>query len=129
MSSGNTHRQIMLLQDFGATALCCTPSYAIFLAEAAAEIGVDLREGKLRVGFFGAEPWTAEMRAEIETRLGIKALDIYGLSEIIGPGVSAECLHQCGLHVNEDHFLPEIIDPPPAKRCPAVSGANSPSPR
>ncbi len=119
----------MLLQDFGATALCCTPSYAIFLAEAAAEIGVDLREGKLRVGFFGAEPWTAEMRAEIETRLGIKALDIYGLSEIIGPGVSAECLHQCGLHVNEDHFLPEIIDPPPAKRCPAVSGANSPSPR
>ena len=111
MSGGNTHRQIMLLQDFGATALCCTPSYAIFLAEAAEEAGVDLRKGKLRVGFFGAEPWTVEMRAEIEARLGIKALDIYGLSEIIGPGVSAECLHQCGLHVNEDHFLPEIVDP------------------
>lgn len=111
MSGGNTNRQIMLIQDFGATALCCTPSYALFLAETANEMGVDLKTTKLRVGFFGAEPWTNQMRLEIQQRLGILALDIYGLSEIIGPGVSAECTHQCGLHIFEDHFLPEVIDP------------------
>jgi len=111
MSGGNTHRQIMLIQDFGATAICCTPSYSLFLAETAEEMGTSLRETKLRVGFFGAEPWTHEMRREIEERLGILALDIYGLSEIIGPGVSAECVHKAGLHIFEDHFLPEIIDP------------------
>jgi phenylacetate-CoA ligase len=111
MSSGNTARQVALIQDFGATALCCTPSYALFLAETAQEEGIDLRQTKLRVGFFGAEPWTDAMRREIEERLGIVALDIYGLSEIIGPGVSAECLGRCGLHIFEDHFLPEIIDP------------------
>jgi phenylacetate-CoA ligase len=111
MSGGNTHRQIMLIQDFGATAICCTPSYSLFLAETAEEMGASLRQSKLRVGFFGAEPWTHEMRHEIEERLGILALDIYGLSEIIGPGVAAECVHKNGLHIFEDHFMPEIIDP------------------
>jgi phenylacetate-CoA ligase len=111
MSGGNTAKQIMLIQDFGATALACTPSYALFLAESAKEMGVDLHDTKLRVGFFGAEPWTHEMRREIEQRIGLTALDIYGLSEIIGPGVSAECMHKNGLHIFEDHFLPEIIDP------------------
>ena len=118
MSGGNTRRQIMLMQDFGATALCCTPSYAVFLAEAAMADGVDLRNTSLRVGFFGAEPWTDGMRQEIEARLGIAALDIYGLSEIIGPGVSSECLHKRGLHIFEDHFLPEIINPATGERLP-----------
>lgn len=111
MSAGSTHRQIMLMQDFKATALCCTPSYALYLAESAREIGVDLRDSSLRVGFFGAEPWSEQMRQQIEERLGIMAIDMYGLSEIIGPGVSSECAHRCGLHVAEDHFIPEIIDP------------------
>jgi phenylacetate-CoA ligase len=111
ISGGNTRQQIMLIQDFGATALCCTPSYSLFLAETAQEAGVDLRNTKLRVGFFGAEPWTEQMRREIQERLGLMAIDIYGLSEIIGPGVSSECTHQCGLHIFEDHFLPEVIDP------------------
>jgi len=111
MSGGDTRRQIMLIQDFGATAICCTPSYAIYLAEQAAQMGVDLHETRLRVGFFGAEPWSEGMRQEIEARTGLRALDIYGLSEIIGPGVSGECVHQAGLHLFEDHFLPEIIDP------------------
>ncbi|MBC7234919.1 MAG: phenylacetate--CoA ligase [Chloroflexi bacterium] len=111
MSGGQTQRQIMLMQDFGSTALCCTPSYAIYMAEAAQEMGIDLRDSKLRVGFFGAEPWTEGMRAEIEERLGITALDIYGLSEVIGPGVSSECMCKCGMHIFEDHFLPEIINP------------------
>jgi len=118
ISGGNTARQIMLIQDFGATALCCTPSYALFLAEAALEAGHDLRKTRLRVGFFGAEPWTEEMRQQIEQRLGIIAIDIYGLSEIIGPGVSGECVHRCGLHIFEDHFLPEVIDPATLKRLP-----------
>ena len=118
ISGGNTNRQIMLIQDFGATALCCTPSYALLLAETAREMGTDLRQSKLRVGFFGAEPWSEGMRQEIEERLGIAALDIYGLSEIIGPGVSSECLHKCGLHIFEDHFLPEIIDPGTGKKLP-----------
>ncbi|HHX44240.1 MAG TPA: phenylacetate--CoA ligase [Chloroflexi bacterium] len=111
MSSGNTARQVMLLRDFGATAICCTPSYALFLAETAQEEGIDMRQSKLRVGFFGAEPWTDAMRREIEERLGIVALDIYGLSEVTGPGVASECTEQCGMHIFEDHFLPEIVDP------------------
>jgi len=111
VSGGVTKRQIMLMQDLGSTVLCCTPSYALYLAEAAQEMGVDLRETALRVGIFGAEPWSERMRQEIEAKLGLMALDIYGLSEIIGPGVSVECEHQCGLHIFEDHFLPEIVDP------------------
>jgi len=111
MSGGATKRQIMLLQDLGSTVLCCTPSYALFLAETALEMGVDLRESSLRVGIFGAEPWTQRMRAEIEAKLGLKAIDIYGLSEVIGPGVSVECEYQAGLHIFEDHFLAEVVDP------------------
>ncbi len=118
MSSGNTARQIMLIHDLGATAICSTPSYALYLAESAAEMKQDLRESKLRVGFFGAEPWSEGMRREIEQRLGVIALDIYGLSEIIGPGVSAECTERGGLHVFEDVFLPEIIDPATGQRVP-----------
>lgn len=110
-SGGQTKRQIMLLQDLGSTVLCCTPSYALFLAETALAMGVDLRESRLRIGFFGAEPWSNRMRDEIESKLGIVALDTYGLSEIIGPGVSAECTFKKGMHIHEDHFLPEIVDP------------------
>jgi len=111
VSSGNTHRQLDTLVDFGTTALCCTPSYALYIAEYAAKHGVDAAALPLRVGFFGAEPWSLEMRADIERRLGIKAFDIYGLTEIIGPGVGAECPGQDGLHIFEDHFYPEIVDP------------------
>lgn len=111
VSGGQTKRQIMLLQDMGSTVLCCTPSYAIYLAEAANQMGVNLRETNLRIGVFGAEPWTHEMRRELQAQTGLHALDIYGLSEIIGPGVSVECEHQAGLHIFEDHFLPEIVDP------------------
>ncbi|MCF7838078.1 MAG: phenylacetate--CoA ligase [Candidatus Marinimicrobia bacterium] len=111
MSGGNSKKQLMLLQDFGVTLLCCTPSYSLLLAEVAEEEGVDFGALPLRVGFFGAEPWTEAMRQEIEVRLGIKALDIYGLSEVTGPGVASECLEQHGLHIFEDHFYPEIIDP------------------
>jgi phenylacetate-CoA ligase len=109
-SSGNTSRQVMLLQDFGTTVLCATPSYALVLAEAAAEAGYDLPAGPLRVGVFGAEPWSEQMRTEIESRLGITALDIYGLSEVMGPAVAMECAHKTGMHIAEDHFIPEIID-------------------
>jgi phenylacetate-CoA ligase len=118
MSSGNTARQIMLIHDLGATAIGCTPSYALYLAESAVEMKQDLRETKLRVGFFGAEPWSEEMRRELEERLGVMALDIYGLSEIIGPGVSAECTERGGMHIFEDVFLPEIIDPSTGKPLP-----------
>jgi phenylacetate-CoA ligase len=111
VSGGNTKRQIMLMEDFGSSVLTCTPSYSLFLAETAAEMGVDLRKSSLRVGFFGAEPWSYRMRSEIEAKLGILALDIYGLSEIIGPGVAQECPYKKGLHIFEDHFLPEIVDP------------------
>ncbi len=111
MSGGNTKRQIMLMQDMGTTVLTCTPSYSLFLAETARQMGVDLRTLPLRVGFFGAEPWSYRMREEIEANLGILALDVYGLSEIIGPGVAQECPHKRGLHVFEDHFLPEVVDP------------------
>jgi phenylacetate-CoA ligase len=111
VSGGATERQITLMQDFGATVLCSTPSYALALAEAAEHQGIDLRQGKLRVGMFGAEPWSAAMRREIEARIGLKAVDVYGLSEIMGPGVACECEHRDGLHGWEDHFLFEIIDP------------------
>lgn len=110
ISSGNTQRQIQTMIDFGATILCCTPSYALYLGEAIEEMGVK-DQLKLKAGIFGAEPWTEEMRAQIEEKLGIKAYDIYGLSEILGPGVSYECECQCGMHVCEDNFIPEIIDP------------------
>ena len=110
-SGGNTDRQIMLLRDFGVTAICCTPSYFTHMIERAAELGVDMKALPLRVGVFGAEPWSDGMRAHIERAAGITAFDIYGLSEIVGPGVAAECREQSGLHVFEDHFYPEIIDP------------------
>ena len=112
ISGGNTKRQIMILQDFGPTAICCTPSYALNLAEQGKAMGVDMRALKLRVGIFGAEPWSEKMRQEIEKALNITALNIYGLSEIMGPGVSMECLEgRSGMHVFEDHFLVETIDP------------------
>ena len=109
VSAGNTRRQVELLQDFGATVLCCTPSYSLLIAEQAAEAGADL--GRLRLGVFGAEPWSEEMRTEIEARLNLTALDIYGLSEVMGPAVSMECPLKQGLHLAEDHFIPEVIDP------------------
>ncbi|RLC92162.1 MAG: phenylacetate--CoA ligase [Chloroflexi bacterium] len=110
-STGNTKRQLMLLQDLGTTVITCTPSYSLILAEAALEMGVDLRLSKLRLGIMGAEPWSEQMRAEIEAKLPIQAIDIYGLTEVVGPGVSVECPHKCGMHIFEDHFLPEIVDP------------------
>ncbi|ADY55058.1 phenylacetate-CoA ligase [Syntrophobotulus glycolicus DSM 8271] len=109
ISGGNTQRQLMIMRDFGATVLCCTPSYALNLAENLKEAGIAKDELKLRIGVFGAEPWTDGMRAEIEERLGIRAVDIYGLSEIMGPGVSMECLKCRGLHIDE-HFYPEVLD-------------------
>jgi phenylacetate-CoA ligase len=111
ISGGNTDRQIQLMHDFGSTVLACTPSYALYLAEAIQESGIKREELKLRVGVFGAEPWTENMRKEIEEKLRILAIDIYGLSEVIGPGVASECPVQKGLHIAEDHFYPEIIDP------------------
>ncbi|HEY6170394.1 MAG TPA: AMP-binding protein, partial [Verrucomicrobiae bacterium] len=112
VSSGLTARQLMLLEDFGATVLTCTPSYALVLGEEAVAAGIDVRERfKLRVGIHGAEPWSEEMRREIQAALNLVAYDIYGLTEIIGPGVAMECEHHNGLHVFEDHFYPEIIDP------------------
>jgi phenylacetate-CoA ligase len=110
-SGGQTQRQLQIMQDFGATVLCCTPSYALVIAETGKEMGVDWDAMPLKVGFFGAEPWSQTMRAEIENALKVHALDIYGLSEIIGPGVGFECLEKTGLHLNEDHFYPEVIDP------------------
>jgi len=111
ISGGNTKRQVQVLRDFGTTILACTPSYALLMAETAAEMGIDPQELPLRAGILGAEPWSESMRAQIEQMLGITAVDIYGLSEVLGPGVAAECIHQCGLHVNEDHFMIEIVDP------------------
>ncbi|HCF06233.1 MAG: phenylacetate-CoA ligase [Desulfomicrobiaceae bacterium] len=112
ISGGGTRRQVMLLRDFGATVLCSTPSYAMYLYETIVESGIDVADLKLHTGIFGAEPWSEKMRAEIESKLRIKALDIYGLSEIMGPGVAMECREaQDGLHLWEDHFLMEIIDP------------------
>lgn len=112
VSGGNTKRQVIIMKDFGPTILTATPSYALHLAEAAEEEGVSFRDLKFKSGIFGAEPWSEDMRHEIENKLGLKAIDVYGLSEIIGPGVSIECLEaQNGLHIFEDHFIPEIIDP------------------
>lgn len=111
MSSGNTDRQIQFMMDLGATILCCTPSYAAYIGESLAEAGYSPSDNKLKAGIFGAEPWTEEMRKRIEKSLGIKAYDIYGLTETSGPGVSFECEEQTGMHINEDHFYAEIIDP------------------
>ena len=110
-SGGNTQRQIMMLKDFGTSILTCTPSYALYLAEVMYEMGLTPDDMQLKAGIFGAEPWSENLRQQIESRLGISALDIYGLSEIIGPGVAMECEEKCGLHIFEDHFIPEIITP------------------
>ncbi|MCQ2590850.1 MAG: phenylacetate--CoA ligase [Treponema sp.] len=111
MSSGNTERQIQFMMDLGSTIICCTPSYAAYIAETLKEKGYKPEDNKLKAGIFGAEPWTEEMRRSIEKGLGIKAYDIYGLTETSGPGVSFECEEQTGMHINEDHFYAEIIDP------------------
>ena len=111
VSGGNTDRQLMLMKDFGATAICCTPSYFLRIIERARGLDIDMRALPLKAGVFGAEPWTEGMRARIEADSGIKAFDIYGLSEIVGPGVGAECVCQKGLHIFEDHYYPEIVDP------------------
>ncbi len=111
ISGGNTDRQIMLMKDFGVTALCCTPTYFLHLLDRAAELGVDMKELPLRIGVFGAEPWTESMRKHIESQSGVEAFDMYGLSEITGPGVGCECRQHHGLHIIEDHFYPEIVDP------------------
>ncbi|MBR2752430.1 MAG: phenylacetate--CoA ligase [Lachnospiraceae bacterium] len=111
MSSGNTERQIQFMMDLGATILCCTPSYAAYIGESLEDAGYKPEDNKLKAGIFGAEPWTEEMRREIEKSLGIKAYDIYGLTETSGPGVAFECEEQSGMHINEDHFYAEIIDP------------------
>ncbi len=111
MSSGNTDRQIQFMMDLGATILCCTPSYAAYLGESLKEKGISPENNPLKAGIFGAEPWTEEMRQAIEKSLGIKAYDIYGLTETSGPGVAFECAEQQGMHINEDHFIAEIIDP------------------
>ena len=108
---GNTKRQVRLLQDFGATVLCCTPSYALHISEVASEMNVSPGDLRLRVGFFGAEPWSESMRQELESKFGIDAIDIYGLSEVLGPGVGSECLAKNGLHIWEDTVIVEIIDP------------------
>ena len=119
ISGGNTERQIVLIQDFGARVLCATPSYALAVAEMAEKQGVDLRKSNLEIGLFGAEPWSEAMRKELDSRLGIKAVDIYGLSEIMGPGVAVECIEERdGLHGWEDHFLFEVIDPETGKDIP-----------
>ena len=111
ISGGNTDRQIMVMKDFGVTAVCCTPSYFLHMVDRAGQLGIDMHDLPLRVGVFGAEPWTNAMRDRIESLTGIQAFDIYGLSEIIGPGVAVECQCQNGLHIFEDHFYPEIVDP------------------
>ena len=112
ISGGNTKRQVVIMKDFGPTILTCTPSYALYLAEVAAEMGIDFKTLKFKSGIFGAEPWSEAMRGEIERKLHLAAIDIYGLSEVIGPGVAVECIEaKKGLHIFEDHFIPEIIDP------------------
>lgn len=111
VSVGNTARQVNIIKDFGSTVICCTPSYALFIAETMQEMGIKKEDIKLKAGIFGAEPWTEEMRKDIEDKLGLKAYDIYGLTEVIGPGVAFECDEQTGMHINEDHFIVETIDP------------------
>ena len=118
VSSGNTQRQVTILKDFGSTILCCTPSYALHIAEVLYASGYTKDDIKLKAGVFGAEPWTNEMRRKIEEMLGLTAYDIYGLTEIIGPGVAFECREQTGMHVNEDHFIVEVIDPDTGKVLP-----------
>lgn len=118
-SVGNTEKQIMLLRDFAVTVLVCTPSYALYLAETARDLGMEQKTLPLKVGMFGAEPWSGKTRRQIEESLGLRAVDNYGLSEVIGPGVSGECQAQNGLHLNEDHFLAEIVDPESGKVLPA----------
>ena len=111
VSTGNTQRQITIMRDFGSTILCCTPSYALHIAEVLHESGLTKDDIHLKAGIFGAEPWTNEMRSQIEEMLGITAYDIYGLTEVLGPGVAFECSEQTGMHINEDHFIVEVIDP------------------
>lgn len=111
MGGGNTDKQILIMQDYRSSVLVCTPSYAITIADRIDKLGVDPKSLSLRVGLFGAEPWSEAMRSEIEARLCLSATDNYGLSEIIGPGVAGECVHKCGMHISEDAFIPEIIDP------------------
>ncbi|MBM7855352.1 phenylacetate-CoA ligase [Desulfohalotomaculum tongense] len=111
MSGGNTAKQLMLMQDFGTTVLTCTPTYALYMAEEAHAGGVDWEKIKLKIGIFGAEPWSNEMRRQLEESWNITAVDIYGLSEVLGPGVACECRYKKGLHINEDHFIAEVIDP------------------
>jgi phenylacetate-CoA ligase len=111
MSSGNTDKQVMIMQDYRSSVLVSTPSYALTIADRLEKLGIDPASLEMRVGLFGAEPWSEEMRREIETRLGIIATDNYGLSEVMGPGVAGECVYKCGMHIFEDHFIPEIIDP------------------
>lgn len=118
VSSGNTARQVQILQDYGSDIICCTPSYAMYIGETVRDKGIDPKTLRVRAGIFGAEPWTEEMRREIERLLDIKAYDIYGLSEIAGPGVSCECTEQAGMHINEDYFYPEIIDPETGEQLP-----------
>ena len=119
ISGGGTKRQVMLMRDFGPTVLCCTPSYSLYLYETAIASGIDVRDLKLKIGIFGAEPWTDEMRNEIQNKLNLRALNIYGLSEIMGPGVAMECITaQEDMHIWEDHFLVEIIDPTTGENLP-----------
>ncbi|MCQ2418566.1 MAG: phenylacetate--CoA ligase [Clostridia bacterium] len=118
VSTGNTRRQLTVMQDFGSTVLCCTPSYALHIAEVMEESGLSKDDLKLKAGIFGAEPWTNEMRLQIEQKLGIKAYDIYGLTEVLGPGVAFDCSEQDGMHINEDHFIVEVIDPDTGKVLP-----------
>ncbi len=128
MSSGNTERQIQFMMDLGSTILCCTPSYAAYIGESLAERGYKPEDNKLKAGIFGAEPWTEEMRRSIEKSLGIKAYDIYGLTETSGPGVAFECEEQHGMHINEDHFYAEIIDPETGEVLPRARRASWCSP-
>jgi len=122
ISGGNTKRQIMVMQDFGSTMLACTPSYALYIADTAAEMGLDIRDFPLKYAILGAEPWTNNMRKEIEAKMGVRATDIYGLTEVIGPGVSSECEVQDGLHVFDDHFVAEIIEYTNCSRSVVVDG-------
>jgi phenylacetate-CoA ligase len=117
-STGNTKRQILMIQDLGTTVITCTPSYAIILHETAKEMGVDFRDTNLRLAICGAEPWSEQMREDIQNRLGIDAINVYGLTEVIGPGVSVECPHKCGMHIWEDHFLAEVINPESGEQLP-----------
>ena len=117
-STGNSKRQLLMIKDLGTTVLVCTPSYAIILHETAKETGFDFKETKLRLGVCGAEPWSEQMRNDIESRMGISAINIYGLTEVVGPGVSVECEHKCGMHIWEDHFMAEVINPQTGEHMP-----------